>query len=134
MSIIVSSIIEIAGFPEKHVSDTMKNVLDKLEQEKGIKILRKNVAKVKKIKQIWSTFAELEINFDNVARLFDFCFDYMPSSIEIIEPTELQTESNYISNVVNDMLAKLHQYTMFISNLNAENKVLKNKLSALEKK
>ncbi|MEW6063164.1 MAG: hypothetical protein AB1571_02225 [Nanoarchaeota archaeon] len=134
MSITINSIIEIAGFPEKHVSDTMKNVLDKLGQEKGIKIIKKSVAKVKKIKEIWSTFAELELEFDNIEKLFNFCFDYMPSSIEIIEPISVQSESNYISNVINDMLAKLHQYTMFISNLNAENKVLKNRLSALEKK
>lgn len=123
------AIIEIAGFPEKHVAKTLKNVLDKLKNEKEIKIVSKKIAKVKKVKELWSTFAELELSFNNVSNLVGFCFDYMPSSIQIIEPKDLNIEQLALSNILNDLLAKLHQYSMFINNINAENVMLKKKLS-----
>ena len=127
----VLSIIEIAGFPEKHVAKTMKGVMKKLEENKEIKIIKKKIAKVKKVKELWSTFAELELDFKNFQDLTSFCFDYMPSSVEIVEPQDLNIKQVELSSMLNDVLAKLHQYQMFISNINAENVVLKRKLASI---
>ena len=125
MVIKAHTIIEIAGFPAKHITGAMDTVLKKLKEEKGINIIKKRVNKTKKVKEMWSTFAELELKFLDLSTLMGFCFDYLPSSIEIIDPAVLHTESKMLANNLNDMLAKLHQYTMFISNLNAENTMLK---------
>jgi hypothetical protein len=126
--IVVETIIEIAGFPEKHVEETMQKVLDKLKEEKGINTIKKNVVPVKQVKQLWSTYVELDLKMKDLQTLMGFCFDYMPSSVQIVEPKDLSLESVKLSNSINDMLEKLHKFQMFISNLNAENILLKKKL------
>lgn len=125
MELTIRAIIEIAGFPEEHVKKTMEMVMDNLSKEKSVQILKKMIAPIEKIEKMWSTFAELELKFENLEEVNDFCFNYMPSSIEIIEPVKLNIDSIEISNLLNDLLAKLHNFTMFIKNLQAENIVLK---------
>ncbi len=129
MEIKIHAIVEIAGFPEAHITETMKNVMEKLKEEKDIKIIKKSTAKTKKVKELWSTYAELELSFKNLERILGFCFDYMPSTIEILEPLNLNLNTMELTQSLNDLLAKLHNYSMFINNLNAENIVLKKKLN-----
>jgi len=130
--LVVETIIEIAGFPEKHVEETMQKVLDKLKAEKGINVIKKNLSIVKQVKQLWCTFVELDLKIKDLQTLMGFCFDYMPTSVQIIEPEDFKTESKQMSNSINDLLAKLHNFQMFISNLNAENMLLKSKLNIKE--
>ena len=60
--------------------------------------------------------------------VIDFCFDYLPSSVEILEPEYINEKSIDLAGVLNDLMLKLHEYNMVIRNLQAENKVMKNKL------
>lgn len=125
MEMRIRAIIEIAGFPEDHVKKTMDMVMDNLSKEKGIEVISKTVAPVEHVQKMWSTFAELELKFTDFKILNDFCFNYMPSSVEIIDPVKLNTDANDISDFLNDLLARLHNFTMFVKNLQAENEVLK---------
>lgn len=125
MEMKVRAIVEIAGFPEEHVRDTMEAVMDTLSKEEGVEIISKNVAPVEHVQKMWSTFSEVELKFSDFKALNNFCFNYMPSSIEIIEPLKLNNDSVDISDFLNDVLARLHNFTMFIKNLQAENTVLK---------
>ncbi|MDD5649966.1 MAG: hypothetical protein PHF86_06025 [Candidatus Nanoarchaeia archaeon] len=134
MEMKVRAIIEIAGFPEDHVKKTMDMVMDNLTKEKGIVIVSKTVAPVEHVQKMWSTFAELELKFDELKILNDFCFNYMPSSIEIIDPINLNNHANDMSDFLNDLLARLHNFTMYIKNLQAENEVLKRESSGGLKK
>ena len=52
----------------------------------------------------------------------------MPSSIEIIEPLSFNAKCTDMSNMINDLLAKIHRYDMVVKNMNAENVILKRKL------
>ena len=128
MKILVKAIIEIAGFPEEHVKNTMDMVMSKVAEEKGIKIISKDVVEIEKIKEMWSTFSDMELEFEDINLLNDFCFNYMPSSIEIIDPNNLNMSSTDVSNLLNDLLARLHNFTMFLKNLQAENMNLKRDL------
>ena len=98
MELKIKAIIEIAGFPEDHVKKTMDMVMENLGNEKGITILKKEVAPVKTMDKMWSTFATLELKIDNFTELNDFCFNYMPSSIEIMEPLKVNINSKPIAN------------------------------------
>ncbi|MBS3155576.1 hypothetical protein J4404_03725 [Candidatus Woesearchaeota archaeon] len=125
MEIKARAIIEIAGFPEDHIKKTMEMVIENLGKEKGIEIINKNIAPVEHTQKMWSTFAELDLKFDDMKILNDFCFNYMPSSIEISDPVKLNIDSIDVSDFLNDLLAKLHNFTMYIKNLQAENAILK---------
>jgi len=74
---------------------------------------------------MFSTFAELGILFKDMQTLLGFCFDFMPSSIEILDPEKLSFKSNNFAGLINDLLTRLHQINLKVVQNNAEKKVLK---------
>ncbi|MBN1503150.1 hypothetical protein JW930_06395 [Candidatus Woesearchaeota archaeon] len=102
------TIIEVLGKPAEHIEKTLQNYLKKIEEDKEIKLIRKEVAKPKPHEDLFTIFAELELLTKNASALVSFCFDYMPSSIEILAPEQLIYESNDLSDFLNDMQARLH--------------------------
>jgi len=127
-------IIEIAGKPANYVTKVFDGVLKNLAKEKGIEIIKKKVHKVKKIEEVFSTFAEIEMLVMNMKRLVDITFDYMPSSVEITEPVTLKLELNDVNGLINDLAAKLHRYEQMSKQLSFENEILKNQLAEARKK
>ena len=121
----IRTVVEIAGFPKEHIENVMKNVITKIKEDKDVVVLRVSIADTKQVKEIWSTFAEFELEFKSLLSMINFCFDYTPSSIEILHPENLELPSIDLSDFMNDLLAKLHQYNMIVTNLNSENQVLK---------
>jgi len=79
--------------------------------------LNHDTAEAKLVKEMWSTFTEFELEFNNFKKLTDFCFNFMPSSIEIIEPETNKLSSGSIEEMLNDVLAKLHQYDMALKRM-----------------
>jgi hypothetical protein len=98
----INTIIEIVGMPKEHVVDTMQKVIDLIEKDEEIKLESKDTAEPELIKDLWSTFTEFELEFETFKKLTGFCFDFMPSSVEII---------------LNDVLAKTHQYDMALKRM-----------------
>ncbi len=128
-------IIEIMGSPKEFVEKILNEILEKIKKEQDVKILTEQVADVEQLKDgFWSNFSELEISVDNVERLMNICFDYRPSSIEILEPEKTELGMDYLTGLLNDLLAQLHKYDMLIRNITAENMILKKKLGVEDKK
>ena len=111
------------GAPKEYIEKTLTDYLEKLKKD-GIKIKQEIVEKAKEQGELFSTFAELDIEFDKMEDLFGFCFDSMPSSVEILEPEELQISANDFSNYLNDLQAKLHEVDMVVKTTRAQNAVL----------
>ncbi len=106
-------IFQIIGRPEKFVVDSMNDVLDRLGKEKGVSVLRKEVHEPSEIedrKDIFSTFAEAEVEFENADSFFMMMFNYMPANVEVISPNEHKFKANEFNLFVNELLRKLHQY------------------------
>lgn len=118
-------IIEILGSPEKFVNETIEKVISELGKREGIRIINKDVAEAKKVEKFYSAFVDAEIEVDDLATLTNISFDFMPSSIEIIEPEKLEFDASGVQDFFNDLLARLHRYDMVVKNLRAENKVLR---------
>jgi len=128
MEIKAKIIIELLGKPKEHIEETMNKVLDELKDRKDVEILNKEVSEAKELEKFFSIFSELEIKFENISTLLGVCFDFMPSSVEIISPNDLTFESKKMDDFLNDLLAKLHQESMALRNLHAENVLMKQKL------
>jgi len=111
------AIIEIVGKPKEHIEQTMEKVVKLIEENEKFNLLDKRVAKVKEIKGLWSTFGDFEIGFSNFEDISSFCFEFMPSSLEIISPDELKINAKEIENFTNDVLTKLHQYDMVVKQM-----------------
>ncbi len=127
------AIVEIAGKPKKYVEDTMKLVLDRLKEEEGMKVAKSKVHDAKDHEGIFSTFSEIEIEFEGYEPLLLFCFEYMPSSIEFLEPEEIKMESQNMTNIFNDLLARLHQADSKVKDVNAANIILEKNANNLLK-
>jgi len=122
-------VTEIAGTPETHINKTMKEVVDRLEKEE-VKIISSKRHPAKDMgENIFSAFTETELLISKVSKLFGIMYDYMPSSVEIIEPDELTETTANIGNVINDLIAKLHQYNNAFNRLTASNIVLQNEVA-----
>ncbi len=117
------------GSPKDHVENTMKLVMDKISKDEKFKVKDMKMYELTEVKSLWSTFIDVEIEFNELKDIMGFCFDYMPSSVEVIEPERLKDfKLNNISELMNEMLAKLHKYDLILKNLNAENIMMRKKL------
>jgi len=123
------AIIEVIGYPQDYVDRVINNVSDKLKGEEGIKIINSEIAPAEKVKDKMSaSFIEAEIEFESFARFSYFCFDYMPSSIEILNYDKNKLDSRQLTIGLNDMLGRLHQFNVTLAALTSQNKKLKAKL------
>jgi len=121
----IRAIIEILGYPKDHIENTMELILKKLKEEKDVEYLSDKIHEAKETGKLFSTFAEVEFKLPTLENLIDFCFNYMPSSIEILSPEKFNLETSEVSGFLNDLMARLHRTDMLLKNIIAENKVLK---------
>ncbi len=121
----VKAIIEIAGFPEEHIAQTLTLVKDGLVKEEGFREIKTKINKPGKISEkIFSGFIEAEFLVADQSTFMGLIYDYMPSSIEIIAPEEIKEDTLKLSELLNDLAAKLHMYDAAIKRLTAEKVLL----------
>ncbi|MBS3143411.1 hypothetical protein J4446_00845 [Candidatus Woesearchaeota archaeon] len=110
-------IIEIVGSPKEHVENVIKEMVQKIQNEK--KVLKYNIFEAQQKEKLFFSFTEMEIDFNTFQELTGFCLDYFPSSIELLDD-KINVKREEIENTLNDLLAKLHMYDMTVKNLKAE--------------
>ncbi len=131
--VVIRCIIEIAGFPKEHVKESAKNLLGKIKELKDVKVGNIETAELKEIKEMWSTFIEIEIEFAKLESMIAFCFNFMPSSIEILKPVRFNLEAGELEGYMNEILRRLHNFSMTITNLAIKKKVLEKRLATNQK-
>jgi hypothetical protein len=121
----IHTMIEIAGKPEEHVKETIDKIINIIKENKKLNILKKEISSIDKTEvpspsnpdqnvEIFSGFTELELELPNFDELIQFCFTFMPSSIEIIEPEELKISQGDLEASLGDLLGKLHENSRII--------------------
>ena len=127
-------IIEVLGRPPEHLTETLESIIKNIGNEKGVSILSKKINEPKLIKDkndFYTSFAEIEIEVDDVLGLVPIMFKYMPSHIEVISPGNIIISNNSINNLFNELAGKLHQYDEVTRVLQIERKILEKKLREL---
>jgi len=123
--ILTRVIIEILGKPKEHIEKALRIVVEKIKEQKDIKVVEEKLFDAEKQEEMFSIFAELGVLFMDIETLVGFCFDFMPSSIEILDPQKLSFDSNDFAGLINDLLARLHQMTLKVVQNDIEKKSLK---------
>lgn len=131
-NIVIRIVLEVVGAPREHVEKVLKGVVEKAKQD--FKIIEIKIYEAKEINKLFSAFAEVQLEMRDVTQMLGLCFDYIPSSIEIISPDKLDMKNKDIEDLLNDLLAQLHRVVMVAKNLHAENLILKKKLGIQPKK
>ncbi len=114
----------------------MNEVKEKLNADKDLKIIDIKTAPLEEQEhpnvpniKLYATFSEIELEANDLKKIIALAFDYMPSNIEILEPAGMEIDLTEIADLMNDLMARLHQYESLLKNLHAENKLLKQKLN-----
>lgn len=124
-------IIEILGRPPEHVKEALNTIVLKMNSEKGIKVINKIYHDPKKIedaKDLFTAFAEVEVEFETLSHFFGGLFTYMPSHAEIIHPEKLMISNAYLSELGSNLVQKLHEYDAIAKRLVVERNVALDKL------
>ena len=120
-------VIEVLGTPKDHVEQTLKQIVELLKKEdRKYELLVAQVYEAKETKKDWwNSFVDLEIRFKDLDTLVIFCFDYVPSSIDIVEPQSVELKASVMNGLLNDLLTQIHKYDMAYKKLRAENLLFK---------
>ncbi len=122
-------IIEILGKPKGHIEKTIRTYVDKIKDDSNLIVLKSEFADAQEKGNLWATFVELELIIKGIPKLIAFCFDYMPSSIEILKPEEFSMKKSTVEDMLNDLQARLHQVDMVVQQQKNENEFLKQNLN-----
>jgi hypothetical protein len=131
--IIATFIVEMLGRPAEHVESSLNELMDKLSKEVGVKVIEKKVHSAKKVEEseLFTCFAEIEAEFDQIINILNMAFVYMPSHLEIVSPEEIKIQNRDISELIIQTILKLHKYDELAKKMVVDNTILENKINEL---
>lgn len=130
-SIQAMMILEILGKPKEYILESLKTLVEKLSTEKGVKINNHQIhdpINVKESTQLFTTFAEIDIQFDSLDNYISIMFGYMPSNIQIISPEKLSLSNSYLNEVGNKIIQRLHNYDAITKKVLNEHQLIMEKI------
>ena len=132
-------ILEVAGRPKEHVAETIITHVGELEKAKGVEMLRKVISDPKEVeadgmetgREMFSCFAEVEIEVIDFSRLTELIFDFFPSSVEIVDPANINLNSQEATTFINNLSGRLHRYDEIAKISQMQSHQLAGKLKAI---
>jgi len=114
-------IVEMAGRPAAHLTEAIEKHIGSLGNIKDLEINEIKVSEprvivaeegkeVPKGEEMFTTFAEADFEAPSFARLSETMFDFMPSSIEVVEPSKVNFEATEATELLNNLSGRLHRY------------------------
>ncbi|MBI2004118.1 hypothetical protein HYS72_01505 [Candidatus Pacearchaeota archaeon] len=106
-------ILEIIGRPKEHLVQTLEKIIEAIKGEKGVKVIESKInepVELKNNKDFYATFAEVEIEAEEILQIAILMFKYMPANIEIIEPELIALSNNGWNDILNELARRLHAY------------------------
>ncbi len=118
------TIIEILGKPKEHVSSTLKLIVNGIENKENIIVVKKELFEPEENEGMYTAFTELELQFKGLDDIVAFCFENLPTSIEILEPASITTEARFLTEFFTGLLAKLHRLDTELKVEQQKNRIL----------
>jgi hypothetical protein len=126
------TIIEMAGVPKEYIEETLKKYVENIKAKEDYIVLNTVFEEAEETEdKLFLAFVDIEMLAKDMPALAGFCFDYMPSSIEIIAPEELKISRLYLSHIMSDLQGKLHKLDFGIKQINEENLFVKKNIQQL---
>ncbi|RLG15531.1 hypothetical protein DRN69_02835 [Candidatus Pacearchaeota archaeon] len=139
-------IFEIIGKPKEHLIQTLDEMIKRIDSEKGVSVQGKDIKepilmkdkvgimnkeKIEKNKDFYTTFAEVEIEVEEILYLAILMFKYMPSHIEIISPELIILSNNGWNDILNEVTRRLHGYDEIARVMQVEKVILEKRIRGL---
>lgn len=128
-------IIEMAGRPATHLTKSLEEHVGVLRDVKDAEVHEIKVSEPRAIArenegqksddkeggealdghdsgepEMFTAFAECDIEMPSFARLSETMFDFMPSSIEVIEPSSVDLSMSEATDLLNNISGRMHRY------------------------
>src|SRR3989344_740335 len=125
------TILEVLGKPKEHIEKALKDYVEHIRQDSELVILHEEFSETKEQEAMFSQFVELDLVVKGLQNLIAFCFQYMPSSLEITKPENFSMTNTEFSSFLNDLQARLHSVDMTVKEQKAESEFLKQSLNTI---
>lgn len=129
-------IMEVIGKPPEYLTETLENIYKNIDGEKGVHVVEKRINEpilMKEQKEFYTSFAELEVEVEEILQLASLMLKYMPAHIEIISPELIALTNNGWNDILNETVRRLHGYDEIARIVQTEKIILENKLRDLTK-
>lgn len=127
-------ILDVIGRPPRHLIESLEKVIDEIDKEKGVTVKMKDIKEptlMKDRQDFYTTFAEIEVEIDEILYLAILLFKYMPAHIEIISPEILALSNTGWNDVLNELVRRLHGYDEIARVMQIEKDILQKKILEL---
>ena len=127
-------ILDVIGRPEKHLIESLEKVIEEIDKEKGVSVKMKDIkvpTLMKDQKDFYTTFAEVEVEVEEMIYLAILLFKYMPAHVEIISPEILAMSNANWNDVLNELARRLHSYDEMARIMQVEKSILLKKIREL---
>ncbi len=127
-------IIEVMGRPPEHLTETLNKLVDNIDKEKGVVVKEKKFSEpalVKDKKDLYTTFAEIEVEVEEILYLAILMFKYMPAHVEVVEPELIALTNHGWGDILSELTRRLHGYDEVAKVLQFQNSEMKKKLEEL---
>jgi|GEM_PF-865432 len=125
---------ELVGKPREHIENTLKAYIENIKLDPRIKGIKEETAEALEHEDgMFSAFTEFEAVAQDMETLTWLAINFLPASIEILEPEHLPVDSRVATNWYNDLLSKLHETSTVLREERAVNNGLTVSMNALIK-
>lgn len=134
-------IFEIIGRPPEHLKEALEEIIKRIGEEKGVEVREKKINEPVLMKEseeatnpeekFYTTFAEVEVEVEQILHLSILMFKYMPAHVEIIEPELIALSNNGWSDIFSELTRRLHGYDEIARILQLQNAQMQQKMREL---
>ena len=127
-------ILEVIGKPAEHLVEALEEIIKKIDEEKDVNVNGKKIKEPTPMKEqegFFTTFAEVEVEAENMMLIAMLMFKYMPAHIEIISPENITLSNNEFGEILSELTRRLHGYDEVARVLQTERTILETKLREL---
>ena len=127
-------ILDIIGRPPQHLVESLEKIIEEMGKEKGVVIKSKEIKEptvMKDNKEFYTTFSEIEVEVEDILYLAVLMFKYMPAHIEVVSPETIPLSNNGWSDILSELVRRLHSYDEVARILQIEKQELIKKIQEL---
>jgi hypothetical protein len=127
-------ILEVIGRPPEFLTETLQDMVKKISEEKGVKVVDKKInppVLMKDQKDFYTSFAEVEVEVENMINAAILMFKYMPAHVEVVSPQNISMTNADFDDILNEVTRRLHGYEEIARIMQNEKIILEAKLRGL---
>jgi hypothetical protein len=127
-------VIEILGRPPEYLIETLENLIKTMSEEQGVTLKEKKIREPIPLKEnpsLYSSFAELNVDVEEMLYLALLVFKYMPAHVEVISPQNFNFSNLNFNDMLNELARRLHGYEEVARVLQTEKMILENQLKTI---